>query len=229
MQKLKDVGLWLGGAFVALVLMYVFGSMHRRGNGASVVYIGYLIFWALQFVYYSIMMGRFAYDEGRMSNTGAYIKEIFRRFAPMYLIITAMLLVDSIINTQLAQNWLTFAAMFVVSLYLSRRDENRQQATSLLRGSRANIASTEQRREGPQGRYAGIAQQQDVIEAPTPQPVQAAQSYPSYEEWVKTASPEDIEAVRLQAEKNEREEQQARNAQRPASRYAHLKNDDEEG
>jgi len=137
-QALKGFGLWVGGAFVALVLMYMFGA--GRENPASVAFIGYIIWWGIQGFGLSTQAARWGWDEGRLSNAGGYIREIFRRLIPVYLGVTALLLFDSIFNTRLGSNWLTFAASVVVGLYLLRRDVSRTQARGLLRGGQANVA-----------------------------------------------------------------------------------------
>lgn len=225
MGAIKGLGMWVGGALLALVLMYMFGA--GRNNAASIVFVGYIIWWIVQMFGLSTQAARLGWDVGNLSSAPAIIAEMFRRLKPLYLTITAILLVDSIINTKLGQNWVTFAASIVAGLYLLRRQDNRNEAGNLLRGGRANVAddTTQQRTTGPQGRYANIPQHDEVVDAGEPvqrMVVTAAPEESEYERWAKTASPEDLEAVRLQAERNEQEER----AQKPRSRYAHLKDEE---
>lgn len=234
MQAIKGFGVWLGGAVVALLFMYFVGAF--RGNPAAFVFLGYIVFWIGQLFVFSTQVTRMAYDEGRLSNAPTYVAFVFNRLKPLYLFITALLLVDALLNVRLASNWFTFAGAFLVTFYLLRRDANRTQASNLLRGGRANVASEEQRREGPSGRYASIPQQQGVIGENTATPATTITATPDmshvwreegardFDEWLRTASPEDLAAVRQQAESNQ---QQAPQQPKPTSRYAHLKDTEE--
>lgn len=225
MKAIKGIGIWIGGAIGAFLLMYMFGA--GRGNPASLVFVGYILLAAAQL--FVVSTNAFQNRRTNPKPPHRVIADTWTVLTPLYLAVTAVLLFDSVFNTQLGQNIWAVLAIIAAAWFLIERDNNRTDAGDRLRGGRANEATEDtQRTKGPRGRYANIPQHDDVVDAG--QPVQrlivtaAPEPESEYEQWARTASPEDLEAVRLQAERNEQEE---RAAQKPKSRYAHLK--DEEG
>lgn len=183
MQILKGVGIWILGAFVALIAMILLSKLHS-GSNVPVTYLAYLAFWVLQFAWFSLQGGVVTVKSGRASDVFLYMHHILKRLSLIYIGVTILLLVDAVFDVKVGRHWGVFCIALLLPYYLIIRNNNRKQATGLLRGGRANIGEDKKRKVGPTGRYDKVQDQPEPVGAPpAPQrPAPASSRYSHLED-----------------------------------------------